>query len=94
MFQDQNDKISNVIKGNRLCVKYVLTVFYQKNTLNKLKVHKVFILNPGLIYCQVKSCVRMKGENKKTILKSVRKHCPLKTRIIQKPVNCNALEIN
>ena len=87
--------LSKAIKGNKLCVNYLLTVFYPRNTLTKLKVHKAFILSPGLMYCQVRSCVQMRGENAKTILKSVWKHCRLKTRITQELVNCNfALEIN
>ena len=60
--------LSKAIKGNKLCVNYLLTVFYPRNTLTKLKVHKAFILSPGLMYCQVRSCVQMRGENAKTIL--------------------------
>ena len=49
----QNDKISKVKIGSRLCVNHDLTIcFYPTDTLpNKLKVHKVFILRPGLMYC-------------------------------------------
>ena len=43
MSQDKNDKTSKVIKGNRLCVKFALTVFYPTDTLPKLKVHKAYI---------------------------------------------------
>ena len=50
--------------------------------LTKLKVYKAFILSPGMMYCQVRSCVCMRGENTKTILKSVQKYCSLKTDII------------
>ena len=58
------------------------TIFYPADTVTKLKVHKAFILSPGLMYCQVRLCFRMRGENTKTVLKSVRKHCSLKAGII------------
>ena len=39
------------------------------------------------MYCQVRSCVRLRGENTKAVLKSLRKHFSLKIRVILKPVN-------
>ena len=45
--------------------------FYPTDTLPKLKVHKAFILRPGLMYCQVKACVSWRSENTKAVLKSV-----------------------
>ena len=45
--------------------------FYPRNTVTKLKINKAFILSPGLMYCQVTSCVRMRGENTKIILKFI-----------------------
>ena len=40
--------------------------------------HKLIIIRPGLMYCQVRSCVRLRGENTKAVLKSLRKHFSLK----------------
>ena len=40
-----------------------LTVFYPTDKLFKLKLDKAFILRPGMMYCQVRSCVCMRGEN-------------------------------
>ena len=53
MSRNKKDKISAVIKGHGLCVKYVLTIFYPADTLpDKLslpytlpeKVHEEFII--------------------------------------------------
>ena len=71
-FKIKLTKLVKVIKGNRLSVKNLLTIFYPRNTLTKLKVRKTFRLSPGLMHCQVRSGVLMRGENTKTILKSVR----------------------
>ena len=49
------------MKGNRLWIKYVLTVFNPTETLPKLKVYKAFILRPGVMYCRVKSCAPYKS---------------------------------
>ena len=46
----------------------MLTVFYPTEALPKLKVHKAFTLRPGVMYCQVRSCVPWSGENAKTVL--------------------------
>ena len=46
----------------------MLTVFYPTEALPKLKVHKAFTLRPGVMHCQVRSCVRWSGENAKTVL--------------------------
>ena len=73
--QDQNEKISKILKGNRLCVNCVLTIFCSTDTLPKLKRRQ------GLLYLQVRLCVRWKGENTKAVLKSFSKHLSLKTRI-------------
>ena len=72
----------------------MLTDFYPTGAPPKLKVHMALILGPALMHCQVRSCDHWKGENTNTVLKSVRKHLSLKTRMTQKPVNCNALHIN
>ena len=57
----------------------MLTAFDPKDTLTNLKVHMTFILRPGLMYCQVRSCLRWKGVNAKSGSKSVQKHLSLKT---------------
>ena len=50
-------------------------IFYLKDTLPKLKGHQ------GLIYFQVRLCVRWEGENTKAVLKSFWKNLSLKTHI-------------
>ena len=51
MSQEQNDKISPVIKGNRLCVNTCYLINCLNMLPNKLKMHKAFILRPALMYC-------------------------------------------
>ena len=46
----------------------MLTIFYSRDTLPKLKFHKVFILRPGLMHCQVRLCARWRDENTKVVL--------------------------
>ena len=60
----------------------MLTVFYPTETLPKLKADKEFILCPGVMYCQVRSCARWSGENIKAVLQSIWKHLSLRTCII------------
>ena len=78
MPQDQNGKISTVMKGNRLCIKYMLTVFnQQRHYLNwKYTGHK-FILRPGVMYCQVRSWARWSSENTGAVLQPIWKHFSL-----------------
>ena len=46
----------------------MLTDFYPTDTTPKLKAHEAFILCPGLMYCQVRSCARGRCENTKVVL--------------------------
>ena len=48
--------------------KYMLIVFYSTETLPKLKVHEAFILRPGFMCCQVRSCAHWRAENTKAVL--------------------------
>ena len=45
----------------------MLTIFYPTDMLPKLKVYKAFMLRLGLMYCQVRSHARWRGENTKAI---------------------------
>ena len=82
MSPDENGKISTVIKGNRLCIKYIVTDFYPTETLPKLKGHKAFILRPGTTYCKIRLCSRWSGENTEAVLQLIWKHLSLKSCII------------
>ena len=61
IFQDQNDKISKEVKKNRLCVKYMLTIFDPIDTLPKLTVKRSYYVQDC---CNVKLGHVLAGEVK------------------------------